>query len=563
MSSKRSEGNQGYLPRGGACVSCRRRKMKCDGQHPICGQCDRAGRAEDCEYLVGQERSKVQILEDNISRLEARIQELQNPVVSAAAVSLHPPYVPPGSNSGPRNNLQEPPRHVAEKILANFFHYSSEFGFFLSVRRIHRAMVDPSPPGHPNRPAPALIFAIYLWAIHISTDPAIKSNEGSYLTRAIQEAATGLSVDHPAKIMHSIQAEVLLSSYFFANGRFFEGKYHVANAVSTALSAGLHKIRSANGGSRSSTPPPLAPPRDATEEGERIIGAWTVFTLDKAWAVALEHAPNFEHSDNPMSTKVDTPWPLEMEQFEQGQLPPNVRTSHTIINFLNSVATPDLGLSSRAVEAKAAVLMERVTKFISTSSANTNPSQVFQEFSALDGLIDQLKASIPPPNSLSQVQNPEQARRLALGYTLLSDVTLRLHAPFVQSSETSRRKRLSAAQMILDIVISLRKRQLVHINPLIGTAWVDAAQVMYEEISNIRAMRSSGTWSGNSPPPDEQPILNTVKRALDVMAEFAAEMPLMSASFPPLSILCDSITDSSLLLSAFQITEIRKTYRYL
>lgn len=203
--------------------------------------------------------------------------------------------------------------------LANFFHYSSEFGFFLSVRRIHRGMVDTSPPGHPSRPAPALIFAIYLWAIHVSTDPAVKSNEGSYLTRAIQEAATSLSVDHPYKIMHSIQAEVLLSTYFFANGRFFEGKYHLANAVSTTLSAGLHKIRSVNGSSSRSggTPPPLAPPRDATEEGEHIMGAWTVFSLDKAWAVALDHTPNFEHSDHAMATKVDTPWPLEMEQFEQ------------------------------------------------------------------------------------------------------------------------------------------------------------------------------------------------------------------------------------------------------
>jgi hypothetical protein len=38
--------------------------QRCDGKQPICGQCDRAGRAEDCEYTIGQERSKVQILEE-------------------------------------------------------------------------------------------------------------------------------------------------------------------------------------------------------------------------------------------------------------------------------------------------------------------------------------------------------------------------------------------------------------------------------------------------------------------------------------------------------------------
>ena len=139
---------QGYLPRGGACVSCRRRKMvspnynhwrcywhrcnqKCDGKRPVCTQCDRAGRAEDCEYTIGQERSTVQILEENISRLEARIQELQNPGASdtaTAAVRLHQPYTVSASASAPRVDetsysfaespqiIQDPPRHIAEAL---------------------------------------------------------------------------------------------------------------------------------------------------------------------------------------------------------------------------------------------------------------------------------------------------------------------------------------------------------------------------------------------------------------------------------------------------------------
>lgn len=135
-------GSQGYLPRGGACVSCRRRKMvcvrlrfeypnitylsvsqKCDGKRPICTQCDRAGRAEDCEYTVGQERSTVQILEENISRLEARIQELQNPVASTSnSIELHQPYgVSPSahSNTGSGNLhflSQDLPAHLAEGL---------------------------------------------------------------------------------------------------------------------------------------------------------------------------------------------------------------------------------------------------------------------------------------------------------------------------------------------------------------------------------------------------------------------------------------------------------------
>jgi hypothetical protein len=83
----------------------------------------------------------------------------------------------------------------------------------------------------------------------------------------------------------------------------------------------MHKIRSAT--------PPQPPlenntipgPRDSTEEGERIIGAWVILTLDKVWATALEYNPNFAYSAHVMATKIDTPWPLEMEEFEQARNP--------------------------------------------------------------------------------------------------------------------------------------------------------------------------------------------------------------------------------------------------
>jgi len=174
-------------------------------------------------------------------------------------------------------------------------------------------MFQPYPIGHESRPAPALIFAVYLWAIFLCPDVSIKVNETAYFDRAVQEAATALLSKHPHKTIHSLQAEVLLANYFFARGRFVEGKHHLAFAVSTALSAGLHRIRSANW----MINPNLPTPRDSVEEGELILGWWTVFNLDKAWAAGLVCSPNFEHSDHPMATQIDTPWPLEMEDYEQ------------------------------------------------------------------------------------------------------------------------------------------------------------------------------------------------------------------------------------------------------
>ena len=206
--------------------------------------------------------------------------------------------------------------------LKGFLPFATEFGFFLNTPRFQASMLQPFPPGHPSRPAPALIFSTYLFAIRISNDPVVKPNETTYLNRATQEAATALSGNHPHKVVHSIQAEILLANYFFANGRFFEGKYHVANAVSTAISAGLHKIRS----TRPTSPATLPPHHDMIEEGERIICAWTVFNLDKCWAVAFDDSPNFEHSNHALSSKIDTPWPLDMEEFEQVKFFPPIFT---------------------------------------------------------------------------------------------------------------------------------------------------------------------------------------------------------------------------------------------
>ena len=202
--------------------------------------------------------------------------------------------------------------------MSTFFAHAVQVGFFLNISRFQASFFVNQPTGHPSRPAPALISSVYLWAIRLSHDPSVKAHEAAYLDRATQDAATALSGTHPEKIIHTIQAEVLLANFFFASGRFFEGKYHVTTAISLVFSAGLHRIRSNSPQQpQSSADNRLSAPRDSTEEGERILALWTVLNLDKEWAVALEERPNFEYSTHALATKIDTPWPLEMEDFQQ------------------------------------------------------------------------------------------------------------------------------------------------------------------------------------------------------------------------------------------------------
>ncbi|KAF7329527.1 hypothetical protein MKEN_00215200 [Mycena kentingensis (nom. inval.)] len=102
------------LKRGRACMNCRRvvipqnRALKapssvllltilqrCDGAKPVCGPCLRHPKDDECEYNDGPHRSRTKALEDTVSRLEARLHELENPDASTPSVTLFDPYTTP------------------------------------------------------------------------------------------------------------------------------------------------------------------------------------------------------------------------------------------------------------------------------------------------------------------------------------------------------------------------------------------------------------------------------------------------------------------------------------
>ncbi|KZV98330.1 hypothetical protein EXIGLDRAFT_746669 [Exidia glandulosa HHB12029] len=67
------------LPRGEACLQCRRRKLKCDAAKPACSKCSGAGRGAECEYQDTRFLNTIQSLEEQVTSLQGRIRSHAGP----------------------------------------------------------------------------------------------------------------------------------------------------------------------------------------------------------------------------------------------------------------------------------------------------------------------------------------------------------------------------------------------------------------------------------------------------------------------------------------------------
>ncbi|KAJ7656227.1 hypothetical protein B0H17DRAFT_1265230 [Mycena rosella] len=486
-STSRASPDNGKLQRGQACFNCRRRKRKCDGNLP-CSQCTRLDIEDDCEYTDSGKRAMSHILEEDIFRLQNRIHDLENPQRPKLKrdVSLHRPYC--GSSdlnrvATPRPTLaymsleswvatSEPPTDMIQQLVDYFLAYSSEFGFFLNPARFRQSALLPFPAGHQSRPSPALLSTVYLWGLRLSNQPNLLAQESAFLTRAVHLTGQGLSDTHPQRVMHTLQAEILLAYFFFASGRALEGKYHTAAAISLSLSSSLHLIRSET----HSSPGILPPARDATEEGERIHAWWTVMILDKCWAVGLSEEPGFAHRDN--LAIVDTPWPLEVDDYPKGNLPPSTRFSHTIQNFVSGTPTSDTAMSTLAMLAKASFLWQRADELARTWKPEMAVEQVSgfrRSFTRLDALIDAFRDALVPPNRIAQ-PTPAMTRALVVAHSIAHAAAVRLHSIFARTDALAKRKRLAAARSVLGIIAAVPLRHFRYINPIMGVrvTWSDS-----------------------------------------------------------------------------------------
>ncbi|KAE9409998.1 hypothetical protein BT96DRAFT_462751 [Gymnopus androsaceus JB14] len=420
----------GRSPKGTACINCRLRKIRCDGRRPVCGSCS-STLPSACKYSDGS-ASPDQLLREEIAILEDRLQQLENPNDPSRTLALQ-------SSSSSASRAPHTPLNISlnmrQALFRSFLPYSSEFGFYLNYSRFSHALSSSS---SQQQPFPSILSACQLLGAYLSPVNELSALQSAFLKQALYDASLGLSRD-PSQLsrslLHCVQAEILLSQYYFINGRSLEGKYRISAAVSMVLGAGFHKIRSADmyafqgrAGMHS-----LPPPIDPVEEGERVNALWQVVIMNSCWT-AVDGSTSHIAYDVPES-RIDAPWPLDAEAYSQIPLE-NVQGRHTIQNFVSN--TPDNRRSLLALHAKAAILFERASLLRRQYQPNMSLSEAtrFQQaFTNLNNAINNMATVLPslsdPSHSRSKI------RRLVVVHTLCRVATIILHGTFSQQDPSS------------------------------------------------------------------------------------------------------------------------------
>ncbi|KAG7091822.1 hypothetical protein E1B28_008226 [Marasmius oreades] len=469
------------------------------------------------------------MLEDNISRLEQRIRELES-AEDPSAIRLHNPYSRTGYRSTPSpsqgnqrefyenqsitaltNFNQEPPVDLRQVYLTWFFsYYGSVFGMFLNESLLLKGACSALPLGHPSRPSPALLHTIYYIISHLrDTSPHVHPSQNPphvTLSQVLQQVSNMLSSSHPKRLIHTIQAEVLLSNYFFLTKRILEGKYHLNTAISLAAGAGLHLIRSPSSHRQLLSTSAIPTCASYVEEGERINAFWVVYCMSNLWDTVCSNSVAFDvvFDSGREGRRIDTPWPRDMLDYEQDGIPTGLTNHSTVKNFLASSSTNcDVqGTSGITLYSKATILFARATSLANSSPNNMSSSdrQTFlADFNHTDRLIDSFASGLP---SIPSERSPSTIHLAVLTHTLTYAAAIQLHSVFSGTDGRSSSKSLALAGVAVGLlplfIDALRQSpdvaRLPTVDPAFGLLWGIVGNVLVKEVRRVRA-RSISTAS--------------------------------------------------------------------
>ncbi|KAH8831437.1 hypothetical protein DL96DRAFT_830643 [Flagelloscypha sp. PMI_526] len=314
------------------------RKIRCDGGTPICGQCKSIpGALEDCEYRdeTGG-KTNIELLEDNIARLERRIHELEtiDDPPPPDAVFLSKPYGP--SCGSQKNVLVEPTPDDRVNCLRTFVDNCENLSFFLLSGRFRDEAIRASQ-GHRTL-CPAILNAACLWGARMAPHPMPQLEE-YFLDKTHKCLSNRLqSSQNQPSVLYSIQVELLLALYYIDTGKSLRAGYHASAAVSLGNSAKLCSQGS------------IEAPSDPVEQFERIQAFWMGLIVSNHF---VSQGPTPFNYPSETLVGVTTPWPIV---FNKDVIVPS--KNECVVQMYLRGQHDSTTTMSRAILAKSSILYE-------------------------------------------------------------------------------------------------------------------------------------------------------------------------------------------------------------
>ncbi|KAG9017497.1 hypothetical protein FRB90_001090 [Tulasnella sp. 427] len=302
------------LPKGKACLECRKRKVKCDAQSP-CNGCIRM--RKECVYE--EEHERILRLQGTVTKLEQKLKRLlADPEVAAAAeaTSVSDETDPKAPASGPRFP-------------------AAEFTFTMP------SGLDDDPPD----------LSGDWWKLDMPPAP-IQMHFGStllgyYFLKSGRFLEASYQVSSAARFAITCNLHRISSAVWKPPPTTKKGDPFSPSSSSANLSGGINLT------------PLLPPPIDAVDVGERINLFWMIVLVDHSASLITGLPTSFDF-DN-----IQTVWPRAIEDYESGAANADKASVESL--FDKSSESHTAGLSEmtllRQTQTKAIVLLERVVKF--------------------------------------------------------------------------------------------------------------------------------------------------------------------------------------------------------
>lgn len=376
------------LPRGSACLACRRKKTRCDGCKPICGNCVKSGGLE-CVYDDEARQSvrrmtKLRAYEDRIRELEM---ELQNIKLGSNSTDIQESS--PGTSSTPLNIAPSswpkdfPPRDMA-LYLINIFYSCAPFASSDLSKTNFESRLMHLPVNSPQFPSGALCHAVFATAYQHLPNKTPGDAHSMLALRKISDPGSGPGLMF---VLERILAAIIISQHLHA----IDNKSELY--IPTVFAARGVIAFSLNHDNDYPSKWFLRRPKSDLEAEERRRLYFKAYIIDQLYSSDTGISPNVLHEDH-IFTPLPCPQKVYQRSTHTSTIPKSTEYVHSPLFFIQN---PSDGLS---LLIKATILLGRVNMwhmrgFYDVRAANLSSPSQLPSFLELDTLIQVFRQAFP------------------------------------------------------------------------------------------------------------------------------------------------------------------------